>query len=112
MEYCSGGDLFSLITESQEGLSEPLARAFAEQMLSALAYCHAMGIVHRDVKPENFLLEQNDDEGVATLKLADFGIATHVRSVESQQEGVVNGSVPYMAPELFTKRWSSLVRDR
>ncbi|CAJ1374364.1 unnamed protein product [Effrenium voratum] len=113
MEYCSGGDLFSLVTESPHGyLPETLARAFAEQMLSALAYCHSMGVVHRDVKPENFLLNTTgEDVASATLKLADFGIATHVRCAESHHEGQVNGSVPYMAPELFTKRWSSLVRD-
>jgi len=115
MEYCSGGDLFSLVTESPEGrLPEKVARSFAEQMLSALQYCHSIGIVHRDVKPENFLLEGavgEDSISSATLKLADFGIATHIRSAESHSEGQVNGSVPYMAPELFTKRWSSLVRD-
>lgn len=115
MEYCSGGDLFSLVTESPEGrLPEKVARSFAEQMLSALQYCHSIGIVHRDVKPENFLLEGavgEDSITSATLKLADFGIATHIRSAESHSEGQVNGSVPYMAPELFTKRWSSLVRD-
>eukprot|EP00435_Cladocopium_sp_Y103_P023776 s2219_g5.t1 len=114
MEYCSGGDLFSLVTESPEGrLPEKTARSFAEQMLSALQYCHSIGIVHRDVKPENFLLEGavGEDASTATLKLADFGIATHIRSAESLSEGQVNGSVPYMAPELFTKRWSSLVRD-
>eukprot|EP00913_Durusdinium_trenchii_P022938 g21539.t1 len=114
MEYCCGGDLFSLVTESHEGrVSEKVARSFAEQMLSALAYCHSMGIVHRDVKPENFLLEGivEKDASLATLKLADFGIATHIRCAESHSEGQVNGSVPYMAPELFTKRWSSLVRD-
>ncbi|CAE7533741.1 CPK2 [Symbiodinium natans] len=114
MEYCCGGDLFSLVTESPNGhLAENVARSFAEQMLMALAYCHSMGIVHRDVKPENFLLEGTveEDAAGATLKLADFGIATHIRCPESQAEGQVNGSVPYMAPELFSKRWSSLVRD-
>lgn len=113
MEYCCGGDLFSLVTESPKGhLPENVARSFAEQMLNALAYCHSMGIVHRDVKPENFLLEGRlEEDAGATLKLADFGIATHIRCPESQGEGQVNGSVPYMAPELFSKRWSSLVRD-
>jgi len=95
MEYCSGGDLFSLVTESPEGrLPEKTARSFAEQMLSALQYCHSIGIVHRDVKPENFLLEGavGEDASTATLKLADFGIATHIRSAESLSEGQVNGS--------------------
>jgi len=81
MELCQGGDLFSLITSQKEGrLSESVSRTFAEQMLSALAYCHGNGFVHRDVKPENFLLYEEDPE-CQTLKLADFGIATSIRPV-------------------------------
>lgn len=111
MEYCRGGDLFGLVTESPDGcLPEADARTFAYQMLDALSYCHSMGIVHRDVKPENFLLSDKSPS-TRTLKLADFGIATQIRCTESQKEGQVNGSIPYMAPELFTKRWSSLVRE-
>eukprot|EP00930_Biecheleria_cincta_P074778 TRINITY_DN61990_c0_g1_i1.p1 TRINITY_DN61990_c0_g1~~TRINITY_DN61990_c0_g1_i1.p1 ORF type:complete len:833 (+),score=128.74 TRINITY_DN61990_c0_g1_i1:254-2500(+) len=111
MEYCSGGDLFSLISDRPEGyLLEPEARGFAHQMLSALSYCHSMDIVHRDVKPENFLLSDNDP-ATRTLKLADFGIATDMKCIEGQKEGQVHGSIPYMAPELFTRRWSSLVQE-
>jgi len=124
MELCQGGDLFSRIQDSPNSrLSESTARAFALQMLSALAYCHSLGIVHRDVKPENFLLE-TDDPGCLSLKLADFGIATRIRPVTNMTSrlgsavwgvsgagsGWLNfvnsdaqmGSLPYMAPELIT----------
>ena len=55
------GTLFGRIHDEGQ-LDEGLACVFAEQMLSALAYCHSRGIVHRDVKPENFLLEKDDPD--------------------------------------------------
>lgn len=140
MELCQGGDLYGFISESPDGhLPEKLARDFAQQMLDALAYCHAMGVVHRDVKPENFLLE-TEDPACSMLKLADFGIATSMRfprarcptvpgcmnqsfgqsmdgsfaagHVEYDGDGAhVNGSQPYMAPEMLIRRWDSLVKE-
>mmetsp|Transcript_54661 Transcript_54661/g.127841 ORF Transcript_54661/g.127841 Transcript_54661/m.127841 type:complete len:849 (-) Transcript_54661:79-2625(-) len=83
MELCHGGDLFSLITSQEEGrLTQRASQQFGDQMLSALAYCHTNGFVHRDVKPENFLLHaEGEDVDSQTLKLADFGIATSIRPV-------------------------------
>jgi len=129
MEYCRGGDLYWTIR--REGrLDEATARVFARQMLSALSYCHARGVVHRDVKPENFLLE-SDDPKCQILKLADFGIATSIRpphissAIDGRQlsgstgswpsfcdgdlNGEFRGSAPYMAPEMWEHRWQSLV---
>jgi len=113
MELCHGGDLFGRISE-EGSLPEHVARAFAEQMLGALAYCHAVGVAHHDIKPENFLLE-TEDPRCLSLKLADFGIATGIRpekldsTVGSRTE--VKGSIPYMAPERLLRRWDSLVKD-
>lgn len=126
MELCQGGDLFGRI-EEEGHLSENVARIFAEQMLSALAYCHRMRIVHRDVKPENFLLENEDPECV-NLKLADFGIATRIRAFgqppgagsftaksghvpEVGDGGEGHGTLPYMAPEMFHHSWNSLKQE-
>merc|ERR1740122_303865 len=79
-------------------------------MLDALSYCHAMRVVHRDVKPENFLLETEDPDCL-TVKLADFGIATSMRMPGSKPTGQnqteCNGSIPYMAPEMITRHWIS-----
>lgn len=121
MELCQGGDLFGRIADEGH-LPERTARVFARQMIDALAYCHAMGVVHRDVKPENFLLETEDPD-CSTLKLADFGIATSMRfpkwsvldgpsGLDFDMDGaLVNGSQPYMAPELLLRRWESLVKE-
>lgn len=111
MELCHGGDLFGRI--SDEGhLPEGVARTFARQMFKALAYCHAKGIAHHDIKPENFLLETEDPDCLM-LKLADFGIATSIRPSKlastTASESEVKGSIPYMAPERFLRRWDSLV---
>ncbi len=69
-------------------------RPVAEQLLDALAYVHASGVVHRDIKPANVML---DDSG--RVKLADFGVARVEGAAERTQIGTVIGTPRYMAPE-------------
>ena len=72
MEYCDGGELFDYIVSKQH-LSEKQACVFFQEIIDALTYLHSQNIVHRDVKPENILLESFGK--TMTCKLIDFGIS-------------------------------------
>jgi tetratricopeptide (TPR) repeat protein len=92
MEYVTGGDLKSRI---REGMMPKLAFTIARQIAAALAFAHAKGYVHRDVKPENVLFRQD-----GTALLSDFGIAKSTdAAIQMTATGVVIGTPHYMSPE-------------
>lgn len=92
MEFCPEGDLFSSITEKGNYVgNDPLAKSVFLQILSAVQFCHDMGIYHRDLKPENILVT---DQG-RSVKLADFGLA----STDYFTSDFGCGSTFYMSPE-------------
>ena len=65
------------------------------QTASGLAAAHAQGLIHRDIKPANLLLEN----GLARVRITDFGLARMADDVQLTQQGVVAGTPEYMAPE-------------
>lgn len=67
----------------------------AMQIAQGLAAAHAQGVIHRDIKPANILLEN----GVARVRITDFGLARAVDDASLTQSGVVAGTPQYMAPE-------------
>ena len=67
------------------------------EVLDALAAAHAKGLVHRDVKPENVLIADEDGR----IKVADFGLARAVTEVTSTTTGTILGTVAYLAPEVI-----------
>jgi serine/threonine-protein kinase len=92
MAHISGGSLRDRI---RDGGELPDAERLARELLSALAHVHAAGIVHRDVKPGNILLDEHDRS-----QLTDFGIARPQDGETMTQTGMVMGTIRYLAPEV------------
>ncbi|KAI9026190.1 kinase-like domain-containing protein [Hyaloraphidium curvatum] len=100
LEYCSGGDLCNLIQHG--GLTYDEANGFFAQLVNGVAYLHTLGVAHKDLKPENLMLD-----GKGSLKITDFGSAEVFRSVwekEAHKSHRLAGSEPYIAPEEFTEK--------
>ncbi|WP_165072760.1 serine/threonine-protein kinase [Paludisphaera rhizosphaerae] len=94
MEYVPGRSLQERIDRfGPLGLAEILR--IGRQTAAGLAAAHAQGIVHRDVKPANILLE----DGVERVRLTDFGLARAVADAAVTRSGVIAGTPHYMAPE-------------
>lgn len=99
MEYCAGGDLHHLVTEAGQ-LETAEANCFLKQLVRGVAYLHAIGVVHRDLKAENLFLTAN-----GRLKIGDFGCSQWIRPSPDgtvRMLSGVRGSTPYIAPEEFT----------
>ncbi|CAI7863289.1 unnamed protein product [Closterium sp. NIES-54] len=101
MELCQGGSLTHHIAQQGE-YSERAAAAIMRVVLEVVRACHALGIVHRDVKLGNFLLSDQSDH--ATLKAIDFGSAAFCQPGEELE--AMAGSPMYMAPEVLGERYS------
>ena len=99
-----------LVTELVEGptlaqwirhttLTEQQTARLGAAMCRTLAYIHAQGIVHRDVKPANILIPGESEADLVAPKLADFGIATAVSGNQVTATGVTVGTANYVSPE-------------
>ncbi|GBG27071.1 Protein kinase, putative [Hondaea fermentalgiana] len=106
MELLEGGELFKRLTvDSHKGrFTEVDARNTTRQMVSAIAYLHSRGIVHRDLKLENFVYRE---QGGSDLVLIDFGLSVKYKSsgrATDQMHDIV-GSSYYIAPEVLKKNY-------
>lgn len=98
-EYFAEGrtlrDVIAGVRSERESLSRERFSHIAVQLISVLKEAHNAGTVHRDVKPENILIDKND-----RVKLCDFGIAKNLQTSGSSTTGV-KGTWEYLAPELL-----------
>lgn len=95
-ELCSGGELFDYLVEKGR-LGEMEARRMFGQLCLAVGYIHSLGVVHRDLKLENVLLDER-----CNVKLADFGFGR-----EFEQRRLMEtfcGTTGYAAPEMLAGR--------
>ncbi len=111
MRFIPGGDLNSYLTASG-----PLEAKRAVELLmpvaQALDAAHSHGLVHRDVKPGNILVQQSDSRLIEHVYLTDFGIAKSVEATSGlTRAGGVIGTVDYMAPEQAQGRDVSAATD-
>jgi calcium-dependent protein kinase len=100
MEYCDGGELFQRIVQSGK-ISEKEASGYIMKILGALNYLHSLGICHRDLKPQNFLFENNCQD--AEVKLIDFGLSNRFNT-GNQMKSVV-GTPHFIAPEVLAGQY-------
>jgi serine/threonine-protein kinase len=106
MEFLGGGSLETLLR--REGAPPPeRALRWLDEAGRALDHAHAAGVVHRDVKPGNLLL---DDEGV--VHVADFGIASAAGAASLTESGTLIGTAGYLSPEQAAGEPTSPASDR
>nr|AFR11231.1 calcium dependent protein kinase 2 [Chenopodium album] len=101
MELCEGGELLDRILSKKDSrYSEKDAAVVVRQMLRVAAQCHLHGLVHRDMKPENFLFKSAKDD--SPLKATDFGLSDFIKSGRKFTDIV--GSAYYVAPEVLKRK--------
>ncbi len=100
MDHCKGGELFELLnTGKNQGFvfREDRAASLMLDMLRAVHYLHSIGVVHRDLKLENFMFEE--EKSTSRLILIDFGLSRRFEAGEKMTQRV--GSCYYTAPEIL-----------
>lgn len=92
-ELCTGGDLLNFVRQRKR-LDEKLAKYVFKRLVLGLNHCHSKGVLHRDIKLDNILLN-----GAGELKIGDFGVSRQVKKGELMLEQC--GTPAYIAPEIL-----------
>ncbi|MBL0183731.1 MAG: serine/threonine protein kinase [Chitinophagaceae bacterium] len=98
MEYVEG-DPLDVYLHKRGKLSNEETANIIKQIAAALAYLHGKGILHRDIKPQNFKIQPS-----GTVTMLDFGIAKNKYTPKLTQQGYIVGTTEYLAPEQFQQR--------
>ncbi|XP_036603053.1 myotonin-protein kinase isoform X4 [Trichosurus vulpecula] len=96
MEYYVGGDLLTLLSKFGERIPEEMARFYLAEMVLAIDSVHRLGYVHRDIKPDNILLDR-----CGHIRLADFGSCLKLREDGTVCSSVAVGTPDYLSPEIL-----------
>lgn len=108
MELCPGRPLSDIIEENPGGLPEHRVIPVLITLARALDAAHAKGVVHRDVKPENVLVDESDDW---SMKITDFGIARSSDQARLTKTGLVMGTAQYLSPEQAMGKQATSLSD-
>ncbi|XP_073464732.1 serine/threonine-protein kinase MRCK beta isoform X2 [Aquarana catesbeiana] len=96
MDYYVGGDLLTLLSKFEDRLPEDMARFYLAEMVLAIHSIHQLHYVHRDLKPDNVLLDMNGH-----IRLADFGSCLKMNDDGTVQSSVAVGTPDYISPEIL-----------
>ncbi|XP_061610755.1 serine/threonine-protein kinase MRCK alpha isoform X1 [Phyllopteryx taeniolatus] len=96
MDYYVGGDLLTLLSKFEDRLPEDMARFYLAEMVLAIDSIHQLHYVHRDIKPDNILLDRNGH-----IRLADFGSCLKLMEDGTVQSSVAVGTPDYISPEIL-----------
>ena len=96
LEHASNGSLYNLLHRTS-GLNENVSRTFFKQIISAIHFCHNKGVIHRDLRPENILINKNYD-----LKINNFGNAKMIKAdSDFLMKTKIMTARSYQAPEIL-----------
>ncbi|XP_017094250.2 serine/threonine-protein kinase Genghis Khan [Drosophila bipectinata] len=96
MDYYCGGDLLTLLSKFEDKLPEDMAKFYITEMILAINSIHQIKYVHRDIKPDNVLLDKRGH-----VRLADFGSCLRLEKDGTVQSNVAVGTPDYISPEIL-----------
>ncbi|XP_067847868.1 serine/threonine-protein kinase MRCK beta isoform X1 [Heptranchias perlo] len=96
MDYYVGGDLLTLLSKFEDRLPEEMSKFYIAEMVLAIDSIHQLHYVHRDIKPDNVLLDMNGH-----IRLADFGSCLKLMNDGTVQSSVAVGTPDYISPEIL-----------
>ncbi|CAB4067561.1 CDC42BP [Lepeophtheirus salmonis] len=96
MDYYCGGDLLTLLSKFEDRLPEDMAKFYISEMVLAIDSIHNLRYVHRDIKPDNVLLDADGH-----IRLADFGSCLRLCADGTVQSNVAVGTPDYISPEIL-----------